>query len=144
MKEVEHIEKLKIELSDLHKKICRVNPYENPREYDYLTYKIEILKRDIQIQTLMLPHIQKTLYEPLKMNISFDLGENDKTGEFIIIHKEKAKELLRALEIIKPHIPPHLLSFPTPNSKLIEAKKHNKKLLDRWNVVYEALGGKDE
>jgi hypothetical protein len=60
----DNIKRMEVELSNLHKEISSVNPIEEGRKYDYLTYKIEILKRDIQIETLMLPYYQMELLRP--------------------------------------------------------------------------------
>lgn len=63
--EVLGIERMEIELKDLHKQISRVNPFgDESRKYDYLTYRIEILKRDIQIAQLQSPIIRQAMIAP--------------------------------------------------------------------------------
>lgn len=123
-KEIEYIEKLKIELGDLHKKIQNINPFENSREYDYLTYKIEILKRDILIEQLRLPLMQKAMLEPMKPLL---IDKNLIDG--IYISNKQAKELLEDVESLK------YLKVNPIQLKAFRAI---------YNKLKQALGGKDE
>ena len=87
---VDGIERLQIEIQEL---IDKMNNIQDDDMYGskrtYIGYKIELLKRDILIEQLMLPARQKLMLEPMKPLI---INKNLIGG--IYISKEKVTELL--------------------------------------------------
>ena len=60
--EVTGIKRMEIELQDLGDRLKHTN---NIEEETYLTYRFELLKRDIHIEQLIQPAIQKLMLSPL-------------------------------------------------------------------------------
>ena len=64
--DIQGIARMELELQDFQEEISKVNPVgEEANKYTYLTYRIEILKRDIQIAKLQQPAIQKAMLAPM-------------------------------------------------------------------------------